>query len=229
MNPPKFTPKFSANSPSVARTSGLPSTAPRKVLPPKSGDSKLQDAEAARKAETLNPTGGANMVAELQDAPERAKAEGRDPAASEAALARLASVCELLESQNKSLMDRLVRLEGANKLLAPMPVLRCPTCECAIKDKQTGRGICEGVHVRVRVVPNETRIMKHFQGVTINGENYRGWCLLPPAMANQVMSAVHRWQAAELNLQLDKGFNFQDRTSGSRNNANIGSLPIIAS
>jgi hypothetical protein len=195
----------------------------------KSGDSKLADAATARERDRTQ--GGAMSVEErvatlpeqVQDAAEQkleaGDIEGADQ--SERMMKMLANVIEMMSTQNA----RIQQIEaGSRKLAREIPLLKCPTCQQSIYDKTLRRGICEGVHVYVRVVPKEMDMWETFPGITWNGVIYAGMCQLPPVIVQDVLSEISRWARQRKKLLINGGRVFSELDVAS---SQVGRTPII--
>ena len=106
-------------------------------------------------------------------------------------LEHLTAICAALETNNRGLLDRIGKLESSPRVRGKSPQLRCPTCFQVVKDS-SGRGVCDGNHVRVRVVPPNPAFWNVFQGVTYNGVTYANWCMLPKSIADAVLAIANR-------------------------------------
>lgn len=178
----------------------------------KSGDSKLAD--GAAKQEEVRTSGESmtpmeriqSLPSELQGAEEAKRAAGNEAGAQQTAMAMrlLEQTVKLLERME----SRVTQLEKP-KLEAPAPRLRCSTCMQVVKNKE-GRGVCEGEHVMVVVVPKEMDLWSAFPGVTWNGQRYAGRCMLPPSIIDGVVSEISRWTTAQRRLHIPGGKIFGD-------------------
>lgn len=202
----------------------------KKPLVQKSGDSRLQDAQAARTKDlTSKGTGLETVAQELQDSVEQKRAAGASPESvkvAKADLDRLQKLCEALMDQNRSAFERIQKLEqgGTRSVTTPTPKVRCGVC-FQIAKVADGRGVCDGEHVVVRVVPDDSAMWKFFQGVEYNGVKYANHVLLPRVIVNDVMSIVRRWEANEKKLYIASTRNFGEVDVRG---ATVGMTPIIS-
>ena len=210
-------------------------TAPKKAVPPKklkkSGDSKLADAAAAReRRRTQDHPEPGELIGQLQDRVELAKAKGATPDM----LAKIQQALMTLTNVVENLQNRVIAVESGRKLdkTGRVNLLICPICHQYVKDKLTGRGICEGEHVNVRVLPTDMDLVEAFQGVQVNNRHiYYGWCPLPPAMKDSVLAQVNRWQAEHKTrfIQRWRIFGNEPRSDwASTAGSSVGQTPIIA-
>lgn len=193
----------------------------------RSDESTLADAEAAREEER---TEGADwspkerlehLPDELADSPVKKRLAGDEEAAG-----RAYRMIEALTSTVQSLVGRLERLESvpSRTLQAPHSRMKCGTCHQATKDANS-RGICDGQHVMVRVVPKMMDMWESFQGVTWNGVKYAGVCMLPASIVDSVLAQIGRWEDMERQKHIPRGRNFGEY--GDVSQLVAGRTPII--
>lgn len=168
----------------------------------KSGDSKLQDAELARKAEREGEIAGEDrsehLIDELQDSVEAAKANG----ASSDDLARIEKMLSQLTGIVEASQKRIVELEakGVGKVAGHDLARRvaCGTCGQYAT-------ACGGKHVTIRVLPDNPENLATFPGVRINGVTYFGTCVVGTSMADDILSKVQQFEWAQKLLQHNRG------------------------
>lgn len=180
----------------------------------KSGDSALQDAEAAQntvqsESHHMEPKEMREALPDqLQAAVEEKKAQGAPAEATAAAEMSLKLVLRALEMMEK----RVAGIEVGQKsvLVSKETFLTCSTCGQTVKSTLTGRGVCNGDHVFVTVAPQDMSLWESFQGYVWNGVRYAGRQMLPRAIASSVMAAVYRWESREKKKFLPGGKVFGD-------------------
>ncbi len=172
----------------------------------KSGDSQLQDAEAAR-AKAYKEGGSwepketrESLIAEVQDGAEQKRAVGDVAGAdrSMAALTKLTQALEMMEKRIASVESRPQNdptqvIAGRGKI----KLLRCPTCKQYLFSASLKRGVCKGEHVMVRVAPHDPEMYQFFQPVEINGVRYFGRTFVPPSIEQELLVRVSRWERRE--------------------------------
>ncbi len=167
----------------------------------KSGDSQLQDAEAAREEER---TKGANwtpeerlvhLPSEVQDGAEQKKAAGASESVVEAALRAVASLTGVVEG----LANRLNKLEAvpAAKIDFSIPLMKCASCQQTLYSATQKRGVCTGDHRSVWVGPKDMRHAELFQPVKINGVEYVGRCVIPTILFDTIFAQISQWEHNE--------------------------------
>lgn len=205
-----------------------PVVAPKRISAPfaasKSGDSKLQDAEAATIKSQENPV-ISDLPEVLQAAAEEKKAAGLDPTSTLKALDMLTKALEGLETRLKKMETRdPITASESKTIINPLTLPRCGICEQYLKNPRTGRGVCNGTHKMARVVPSDTDLWVNFPGIMRNGINYAGTVQVPEEMHQDILTSVRRWEVGQKRLFMPGGKVFGDMDVRS---AGLGRTPII--
>lgn len=179
----------------------------RKIAGKKSGDAKLQDAEAAQesqrlKGEEMSPIERIQTLPDqLQGAAEERRSKGQN---ADITLAAFQALTEALKTVT-SRLDRMEAQADQKKLMTPEALMRCSTCGQVVKSTKTGRGICNGEHVRIFVAPKTMEMWSAFQGVEINGSKYAGPALVPPDLVDTIFGIIGRWETKERQKYISGG------------------------
>jgi hypothetical protein len=173
----------------------------------KSGDSKRQDEEAARKKNDAPETAPKtpeesveNLQAQVQGSVDRAKEVGASETRIlflEKQLEKLTGVLEGLQSQvNKNASGKLPDGRRPEDLLPKRA--ECPTChQYAV--------VCGGKHRMARVLPQAAENMQGFPGVNWNGVNYFGMVMVPEASYHAIMTTVSAFELEKRNSRFNLG------------------------
>lgn len=199
-----------------------------KRLKKKSGDSARQDEEAAQE-KVRNNVGSmspqelaASLPDQVQGAADRKKEEGAPPERVDATAKMVLDLTGLVAQ----LVARVGTLEGA-KLVVPDKYhdMRCGVCGQAIWDAKLKRGVCNGDHVMVRVIPNDMDLWSQFQGYIYNSVRYAGMQLVPKSIEMNLRAGLSRWERHRKRMHMNPGrmlgHNLETGTSS------LGQTPII--
>lgn len=158
----------------------------------KSGDSRLQDAEQARKEDTATAADPMSVYRQVEDAAEQARLAGADReriAELEANLERLLKIVENMSAD--AAKQKVVTAKQAQVIVGspPTPVI-CSACNQRLS-------VCNGTHARMNVMPDNPENLQFFQGVRWNGMQYYGPCIVPLVAAHDIACAVRNWEYGE--------------------------------
>lgn len=170
----------------------------------KSNDTKLSDAQAARDAEQAGKVAPADLVSHLreetQDVGAKAAEAGAAPdkvAALEARVAQLVNIVEGLQASALKAGDK-----ATGKADSKIPVPTYPQCHICYQAKS----ICAELgHTTVNVLPRSPENLEGFEGVTINGQNYFGMCVVAKRQADTIISMARQREQAIVNLRHNSG------------------------
>ncbi len=177
----------------------------------KSGDSMLADAALARERNRKEIEPSVEELPEmLQDVPEKKRAEG-DYEGAMRAVEQLTKLVEALQGQVKTLSEAPAQLMKAMPRMMP-----CGVCRQAL------RTICSGEHVVTVVMPSDINLWASFSGVTWNGVVYKGRCLLPKVIEQDILSQIRRWEANEREKFMPGGKIFESIRLGTSDNGSLG-------
>lgn len=142
----------------------------------------------------------------LADAPEKKRERGDEEGAARTAqmLQDLRKLVEAMNSRNDALERRLLATEGAMRKKVKAKLKVCPYCKQAMVGFD-GRGVCDGKHVTLTVLPTDNTLFEQFDGVSINGAIYYGKSVVPAACVNTIIAMVRRWERKQRQLFIPGG------------------------
>lgn len=179
-------------------------------------------ADAAKAVEETQKGTGADHAAALPEILQAAAVEAKQSGASaeqvakiEALLSRLTGIVEGVNSRVVSLETKPPKIETAS----PLRNAVCPTCQQGLK-------LCQGKHVRIRVLPKNPMNIKAFGGIGINGVNYFGHCVVPEILADNILASVNHYEQDEARLETNHG-KMLDLTKRLSNLDNARSMDVV--
>jgi hypothetical protein len=183
--------------------------------------SQRADAEEAIEADRKNPTPSMEQLMELLKGSVDEKTElVKENAALKGEITKIQTgmgdMFQIIKSLQEQVKNRPT-LEGmqAPKLVTLEPMLQCETCRQFMKTG-SGKGICDGEHVTIRVMPKMTMLWPRFQGIKRNGQNYFGYCRVPKSMMDDILANIGIWEQYQLNLKMPKKFSLGGDTDLSK-------------
>lgn len=169
------------------------------------------DAERAIQADRRNSTPNPEQLMELLKGSADEKAAlmaERDTLKAEITKIQqgMGDMFEIIKSLKEQVKNRPT-IEGMQspKLVTWEPMIQCETCRQVMKTS-TGKGICDGNHVTIRVLPKMSMLWSAFQGIKRNGQNYIGYCKVPPSMEDEILANIGIWEQYQINLKIPKKF-----------------------
>jgi hypothetical protein len=174
--------------------------------------SQRADAEKAIEADRKNSAPEMEQLMELLKGSADEKAEliaERDTLKSEISKIQegMGSMFDIIKTLKEQIKNRPTT-EGthAPKVVTWEPMIQCETCRQVMKTS-SGKGVCNGEHVTIRVLPRMTMLWSAFQGIKRNGQNYFGYCKVPASMVDDILANVGIWEQYQLNLKIPKKYN----------------------
>lgn len=165
----------------------------------KSGDSKRADEAKAREKDQHMEGTPAEKAEALPALVEAAVDRAKEAGASPDRVMMLERTVEKLTGMVETLVKNGA---GSGKMERPENLLPkyalCGTCGQYTR-------LCQGKHRTIRVLPKQAENMEGFGGIQRHGVNYFGMCVVPEAMAEDILSNVANWEFYKRNQRFNLG------------------------